>query len=147
MHRPLQKSDRTRSRRCGCRDRRGSRRSRRVERGGDYFEAEQASRFAFLNLDEPYPKEVFTILIWDCDRAKFGAPEAKYKDARGCVTGRVAHSSRVAKDGLFVPRFLTQQSRADTPGHKLSVMKVSYFHAQNRYKLVRTNQHPKSVTG
>ena len=31
----------------------------------------------FLNPDEPYPKEVFTILIWGNDRAKFGAPETK----------------------------------------------------------------------
>ena len=43
----------------------------------------------FLNLDEPYPKEVFTILIWGSDRAKFGAPETKYKDARVCVTGKI----------------------------------------------------------
>jgi hypothetical protein len=28
----------------------------------------------FLNLDEPYPKEVFTILIWGSDRAMFGTP-------------------------------------------------------------------------
>jgi|SRR5580700_6949670 hypothetical protein len=44
---------------------------------------------AFLNLDEPYPKEVFTILIWGSDHAKFGAPETKYKDARVCVTGKI----------------------------------------------------------
>src|SRR5579862_2120545 len=45
----------------------------------------------FLNIDEPYPKEVFTILIWGSDRAKFGAPETKYKykDARVCVTGKI----------------------------------------------------------
>ena len=43
----------------------------------------------FLNLDEPYPKEVFTILIWGSDRAKFGAPETKYKHARVCVTGKI----------------------------------------------------------
>ena len=43
----------------------------------------------FLNLDEPYPKEDFTILIWGSDRAKFGAPETKYKDARVCVTGKI----------------------------------------------------------
>ncbi len=43
----------------------------------------------FLNLDEPYPKEVFTILIWGSDRSKFGAPETKYKDARVCVTGKI----------------------------------------------------------
>jgi hypothetical protein len=43
----------------------------------------------FLNLDEPYPKEVFTILIWGNDRAKFGTPETKYKDAKVCVTGKI----------------------------------------------------------
>jgi hypothetical protein len=43
----------------------------------------------FLNLDEPYPKEVFKILIWGSHRAKFGAPETKYKDARVCVTGKI----------------------------------------------------------
>jgi hypothetical protein len=31
----------------------------------------------FLNLDELYPKEVFTILIWGSDRTKFGVPETK----------------------------------------------------------------------
>lgn len=43
----------------------------------------------FLNLDEPYPKEVFTILIWGSDRPKFGAPETKYQDANVCVTGKI----------------------------------------------------------
>jgi hypothetical protein len=43
----------------------------------------------FLNLDEPYPKEVFTILIWGNDRAKFVTPETKYKDAKVCVTGKI----------------------------------------------------------
>jgi hypothetical protein len=43
----------------------------------------------FLNLDEPYPKEVFTILIWGSDREKFGVPESKYRDARVCVTGKI----------------------------------------------------------
>jgi hypothetical protein len=28
-------------------------------------------------------------LIWDSDRAKFGGPETKYKDARVCVMGRI----------------------------------------------------------
>jgi hypothetical protein len=43
----------------------------------------------FLNLDEPYPKEVFTILIWGSDREKFGTPADAYKDLRGCVTGKI----------------------------------------------------------
>jgi hypothetical protein len=44
----------------------------------------------FLNLDEPYPKEIFTALIWGSDRAKFGNPESKYRDARICVTGKIS---------------------------------------------------------
>jgi hypothetical protein len=44
----------------------------------------------FLNLDEPYPKQIFTILIWGSDRAKFGTPETKYRDAKVCVTGKIA---------------------------------------------------------
>ena len=43
----------------------------------------------FLNLDEPYPKEVFTILIWGSDREKFGSPELEYKGLRVCVTGKI----------------------------------------------------------
>jgi len=43
----------------------------------------------FLNLDEPYPREIFTILIWGQDRPKFGAPESKYRDANVCVTGKI----------------------------------------------------------
>lgn len=30
----------------------------------------------FLNLDEPYSKEIFTILIWGSDRKKFGTPKS-----------------------------------------------------------------------
>jgi hypothetical protein len=54
-----------------------------------HFAAKSNGQPTFLNLDEPYPKEVFTILIWGSDRAKFGAPETKYKDARVCVTGKI----------------------------------------------------------
>jgi hypothetical protein len=44
----------------------------------------------FLNLDEPYPHEIFTVVIWGNDRTKFGAPESKYSNARICVTGKIA---------------------------------------------------------
>ena len=43
----------------------------------------------FLNLDEPYPKEIFTILIWGSDREKFGSPELEYKGLRVCATGKI----------------------------------------------------------
>ena len=43
----------------------------------------------FLNLDEPYPSQIFTILIWGDDRSKFGSPETQYRDADVCVTGKI----------------------------------------------------------
>jgi hypothetical protein len=43
----------------------------------------------FLNLDEPYPNEIFTILIWGDDRSKFGRPETEYRDKNVCVTGKI----------------------------------------------------------
>ena len=43
----------------------------------------------FLNLDKPYPNQVFTILIWGSNRAKFGRPEVDYKDKHVCVTGKI----------------------------------------------------------
>ena len=43
----------------------------------------------FLNLDEPYPNQVFTIVIWETDRPKFGTPETSFKGKRVCVTGSI----------------------------------------------------------
>jgi hypothetical protein len=43
----------------------------------------------FLNLDKPYPNEIFTILIWGSDRPKFGRPEPTYRDKAVCVTGKI----------------------------------------------------------
>jgi hypothetical protein len=43
----------------------------------------------FLNLDKPYPSQVFTVLIWGENREKFGSPEEKYRDRQVCVTGTI----------------------------------------------------------
>lgn len=43
----------------------------------------------FLNLDEPYPNQIFTILIWGSDRPAFGSPENMYANKRICVTGKI----------------------------------------------------------
>ena len=44
----------------------------------------------FLNLDKPYPSQIFTVLIWGSNRRKFGTPEIDYKGKHICVTGRIA---------------------------------------------------------
>ena len=43
----------------------------------------------FINLDEPYPNQIFTILIWGSDRPAFGTPENMYARKRICVTGKI----------------------------------------------------------
>jgi hypothetical protein len=43
----------------------------------------------FLNLDKPYPSQVFTVLIWGESREKFGTPEEKYREKQICVTGKI----------------------------------------------------------
>jgi DNA/RNA endonuclease YhcR with UshA esterase domain len=44
----------------------------------------------FINLDKPYPDQVFTVLIWGSDRPKFGEPEQAYQHKRICVTGKIS---------------------------------------------------------
>jgi len=44
----------------------------------------------FLNLDQPYPNQVFTLVIWGNDRSKFDNPETTYRGKRICVTGKIS---------------------------------------------------------
>jgi hypothetical protein len=41
----------------------------------------------FLNLDQPYPRQVFTVLIWGSDRGRFQEPPEALSGKRICVTG------------------------------------------------------------
>jgi len=43
----------------------------------------------FLNLDSPYPRQIFTALIWGNDRPAFGTPEKTYLGKSICVTGKI----------------------------------------------------------
>ena len=44
----------------------------------------------FLNLDQPYPNQIFTVLLWGSDRGKFNdPPETIYKGKTICVTGKI----------------------------------------------------------
>jgi DNA/RNA endonuclease YhcR with UshA esterase domain len=51
----------------------------------------------FLNLDKPYPGQVFTVLIWGENRSKFGAPEREYQGKHVCVTGKISEYRGVAE--------------------------------------------------
>ena len=46
-------------------------------------------RPTFLNFDEPYPNQIFTLLIWGKDRPKFGDPETAYRGKQVCASGKI----------------------------------------------------------
>ena len=56
----------------------------------------------FINLGEPYPNQIFTILIWGSDRSKFGSPESTYVDKTICVSGQI-------KEYRGVPEVVAEQ--------------------------------------
>src|SRR5262245_60066300 len=41
----------------------------------------------FLNFDRPYPNQIFTVMIWGNDRAKFGEPENVMLGKKLCASG------------------------------------------------------------
>lgn len=44
----------------------------------------------FLNLDAAYPKQAFTVVIFEENRGKFTPPpEEQFRDKRICVTGKI----------------------------------------------------------
>jgi hypothetical protein len=49
----------------------------------------------FLHFGEAYPNQIFTVVIWGRDRAKFGRPEMKYLEKDICVTGKITSYLRV----------------------------------------------------
>ena len=52
------------------------------------FLSSNSKQPTFLNLDKPYPNQVFTIVIWGSDRKNFSKPpETEYADKELCVTG------------------------------------------------------------
>ena len=63
----------------------------------------------FLNLDQPYPKQVFTVLIWGSDRAKFGTPEVQFMGKRLCATGRIESYKGKPEIVATDPRQLTSR--------------------------------------
>ncbi len=61
----------------------------------------------FLNIDKPYPNQVFTVIIWGNNRDRFGNPEVLYRDKRICVTGKVTEYRGGAEIEARVPSQIT----------------------------------------
>jgi len=64
----------------------------------------------FLNLDEPYPRQIFTIVIWGSDRRFFNnAPEVLYRGKKVCVTGLVKSFRGKPEITVLLPSQIAQQ--------------------------------------
>ena len=55
-----------------------------------HYAARSRGNPTFINLDKPYPNQIFTVLIWGSDRPKFGDPEETYRSKHICVTGKIS---------------------------------------------------------
>lgn len=64
----------------------------------------------FLNLDEPYPHQIFTVLIWGRDRVNFGTPEKTYNGKSVCVTGAILKYRGIPEMILSDPSQISVQS-------------------------------------
>lgn len=53
------------------------------------YAARSRGKPTFINLDEPYPRHVFTGVIWIEDRAKFGQPETTLMGKSVCMSGKI----------------------------------------------------------
>jgi DNA/RNA endonuclease YhcR with UshA esterase domain len=71
------------------------------------------SQATFLNLDEPYPRQIFTIVIWGSDRPKFGKPEVTYRGKSVCVTGRIKEYRGVPEVAASEPEQIKLQSNKE----------------------------------
>lgn len=58
----------------------------------------------FLNLGRPYPRQVFTGVIWGDDRARFDRPEQRYAGERVCMAGPVREYEGTPQIVLRHPR-------------------------------------------
>jgi hypothetical protein len=75
------------------------------------FAAGTRGQPTFLNLDRPYPNQIFTILIWGTDRSRFGEPELEFREKRVCVSGEIAEYRGVPEIVLSDPARLTVQNK------------------------------------
>jgi hypothetical protein len=63
----------------------------------------------FINLDRPYPNQIFTVLIWGSDRPKFGDPEEAYRSKHICVTGKISDYKGVPEIVAYEPSQIKAQ--------------------------------------
>lgn len=110
---------------------------------GTRYAVASRGRPTFLNFDEPYPRQVFTVVIWGSDRAKFGQPEEAYRNKDVCASGQIqsfrggaeiiAHSpEQISLKGESKQRKSRSESTAAPSGATAQCRDGSYSYSQHR---------------
>lgn len=61
---------------------------------GEKFEGKPT----YLNLDKPWPHQIFSIVIWGANRDKFNIPpEELYREKHICVTGKIGSYNEIPR--------------------------------------------------
>jgi len=74
-----------------------------------HFAARSKGQPTFINLDKPYPNQIFTVLIWGSDRAKFGNPARDYLRKSICVSGAIQEFRGTAEIVVRSPAQITSR--------------------------------------
>ena len=73
-----------------------------------YYAYKSNGRPTFINLDKPYPDQIFTVMVWGSDRKNFKfKPEDFYKDKEICVEGKIKDYKGVAEIIIKTPKEVT----------------------------------------
>src|ERR1700689_658715 len=68
-----------------------------------HYAARTRGNPTFINLDKPYPNQIFTVLIWGTDRPKFGDPEELYRNKHICIIGKISDYKGVPEVVAYEP--------------------------------------------
>jgi hypothetical protein len=68
-----------------------------------HYAARSRGNPTFINIDKPYPNQIFTVLIWGSDRPKFGDPEEAYRSKHICATGKISDYKGVPEIVAYEP--------------------------------------------
>jgi len=70
-----------------------------------YYADENKGIPTFINLDKPYPDQIFTVMVWGSDRKNFKfKPEDFYRDKEICVEGEIKDYKGVAEIIIKTPK-------------------------------------------
>jgi len=73
-----------------------------------YYADKNKGKPTFINLDRPYPDQIFTVMVWDSDRKNFKfKPEDFYRDKEICVEGKIRDYKGVAEIIIKTPKEVT----------------------------------------